>query len=114
MLNKSRFVALPSVRGNQIKMASATIPISTTTACRNTIEIFFITILPSKFYSSKRKYYLLKNNKFLLFIFYVLKIYGARSTSLFSQELSTRRNNTVLIQAFMVLSIFYHPEIPIS
>lgn len=42
MLNKSKLVALPSVKGNQIKMASATIPISNMTALRNIIEYLFI------------------------------------------------------------------------
>jgi hypothetical protein len=32
ILNKSWFVALPSVKGTRIKMASATMPISTMTA----------------------------------------------------------------------------------
>ena len=66
MLNKSRFAALPSLKGNRIKMTSATIAIITITARRNIVEFLFITVF---FVSTpKLNKYLLINNKYLLLI----------------------------------------------
>ena len=66
MLNKSKLVALPSVKGNQIKMAKAPIPISNMTALRNIIEYFFIMNLRNLMFINKSNKYLLINNKYLL------------------------------------------------
>lgn len=43
-LNKSMFTALPSVRGNRIKKANTTIPISMIIIWRNNIKILFIVV----------------------------------------------------------------------